>query len=201
MSTPNPLGRVVWGLLALVLAAAAWLGQSPDDELLAPRETRADRSGPTRDPASAPGPVPARTAPAAAPAKAAASASSEAWASPEWWQAQRTAWAQRAVLRDAPPPDSAAWGAWAPAPPAPEPRAADALAPQAPAFPHAWVGRVVDDAPRAVIAGPQRTWVLRVGEVLDGQWRLDTLGERQLGFTYLPLQQTVLVSARSSATP
>jgi hypothetical protein len=59
----------------------------------------------------------------------------------------------------------------------------------------------LDDQPRAVIAGPQRTWVLGAGDVLDGQWRLDTLGERQLGFTYLPLQQTVWVSARSAASP
>jgi hypothetical protein len=60
---------------------------------------------------------------------------------------------------------------------------------------------VVDTQPRAVIAGPQRTWLLAVGDTLDGQWRLQSLSDRQLTFLYLPLQQPLVVSARSSSTP
>lgn len=46
---------------------------------------------------------------------------------------------------------------------------------------------------KAVIAGPQATWVLAAGEVIDGQWRIDRVGPRGLELTYLPLQlpQTV----------
>lgn len=195
MSASRAPGRALWGVLALVLAAAAWLGQTPDDELLAPRDTRPDRSTPASRATS--------QADTAQPAEAMADGPRDALASPAWWQAQHTEWVRRATTTSERPLDMphAAWGSWAPEVPAPLARAPEQSAPQAPAFPHAWVGRVVDDMPRAVIAGPQRTWVLRTGEVLDGQWRLDALGERQLSFTYLPLQQTVLVSARSSATP
>lgn len=46
---------------------------------------------------------------------------------------------------------------------------------------------------KAVIAGPQATWVLGAGEVIDGQWRIERVGPRSLELTYLPLQlpQTV----------
>ena len=46
---------------------------------------------------------------------------------------------------------------------------------------------------KAVIAGPQATWVLAAGEVIDGQWRIDRIDPRGLTLTYLPLQlpQTV----------
>jgi hypothetical protein len=54
----------------------------------------------------------------------------------------------------------------------------------------------VDDVPRAVIAGPSTTWVLKVGDVIDGQWRIDTIQERQLGVTYLPLQQALSVTMK-----
>ncbi len=195
MSASRASGRVLWAVLALVLAATAWLGQTPDDELLAPPDTRTDRPGPA--------PSPALQADGVPPADAVASGPREALASPVWWQAQHTEWVRRVTGRAEHRPDMAhaAWGPWDPEVPPPVARLSEPSERQAPVFPHAWVGRVVDDMPRAVIAGPQRTWVLRAGEVLDGQWRLDALGERQLSFTYLPLQQTVLVSARSSATP
>jgi hypothetical protein len=66
----------------------------------------------------------------------------------------------------------------------------------APAFPYAWVGRYVDDTPRAVIAGPNRTWVLRQGDEIEGQWRLGAVAERQLTVTYLPLNQDQTVALK-----
>ncbi len=86
------------------------------------------------------------------------------------------------------------WGSQLPPPPPPPP--APPMVPVAPPFPHAWVGRYVDDVPRAVIAGPSTTWVLKVGDVIDGQWRIDTIQERQLGVTYLPLQQALSVTMK-----
>ena len=70
------------------------------------------------------------------------------------------------------------------------------MVPVAPPFPHAWVGRYVDDVPRAVITGASTTWVLKVGDVIDGQWRIDTIQDRQLGVTYLPLQQALSVTMK-----
>lgn len=83
--------------------------------------------------------------------------------------------------------------------------------PMAPRFPHAWVGRFNDDvvpqaahgasAPvpqiiaRAVLVGPQSTWVVRAGDVIEGQWRIDRIQDRTMSLTYLPLkqQQTVVM--------
>ena len=93
---------------------------------------------------------------------------------------------------------SGPWGSQLPPPPplAPPPPPAPPMVPVAPPFPHAWVGRYVDDVPRAVIAGPSTTWVLKVGDVIDGQWRIDSIQERQLGVTYLPLQQSLSVTMK-----
>lgn len=90
------------------------------------------------------------------------------------------------------------WGSQLPPapPPPPPPPPAPPMEPVAPPFPHAWVGRYVDDAPRAVIAGANTTWVLKVGDVVDGVWRIDTIQERQLGVTYLPLKQARSVTMK-----
>lgn len=82
--------------------------------------------------------------------------------------------------------------------------------PMAPRFPHAWVGRFNDDAPlqaassasapppvaRAVLTSPQSTWVVRVGDVIEGQWRIDRIQDRTMSLTYLPLQQQQTVVMR-----
>lgn len=195
MNAPSFRRPGLWVVLALVLSCAAWLGQSSDDELLASSGTRASR--------------PARSAPTGQRAQSApgALAGTAALKPDAWWQVHHAVWLQRASAAVVDPASARGGEAWQPWQPPVLPRVAgpadvtQELAPQAPPFPHAWVGRVVDDVPRAVISGPQRTWVLQAGDVIDGQWRLDTLGERQLGFTYLPLQQTVQVSARTSASP
>lgn len=48
---------------------------------------------------------------------------------------------------------------------------------------------------RAVLAGPQNTWVVRAGDVIEGQWRVDRIQDRTMSLTYLPLkqQQTVVM--------
>lgn len=75
----------------------------------------------------------------------------------------------------------------APPPPPPPPP------PMAPPFPHKWVGRYEDEAPRAVVAGPARTWVVQAGDVIDSQWRVDVVNAREMRLTYLPLQQSQTV--------
>lgn len=108
--------------------------------------------------------------------------------------------------------------AWAsmqpPPPPPPKPMAAADLPPPppptAPRFPHAWVGRFNDDAlpaaagvasaplpvNRAVISGPETTWVVRAGDVIEGQWRVDSIQERRMTLTYLPLNQQQTLGMR-----
>jgi hypothetical protein len=69
----------------------------------------------------------------------------------------------------------------------------------APAFPHRWLGRMNDEAPalnRAIVAGPQSTWVVREGDVIEGQWRVDKIQDRSMQLTYLPLQQSQTVTMR-----
>lgn len=90
---------------------------------------------------------------------------------------------------------STAWSSQQPPPPPPEPVLAPPP-PRAPAFPHAWVGRYIDDQPRAIINGPTTTWVVKVGDVIEGQWRVDRIQDRQLQLTYLPLQQTLSVAMK-----
>ena len=48
----------------------------------------------------------------------------------------------------------------------------------------------------AVISGPNNTWVVKAGDVLDGQWRVDTVDAGAVQFTYLPLSQTQTVSMK-----
>ncbi len=94
--------------------------------------------------------------------------------------------------------DLVAWASQQPPPPPPPPpyKPPPPPPPMAPAFSHAWVGRYVDNADRAVIAGASQTWVVKVGDVMDGQWRVDAIGERQMTLTYLPLMQTKTVSMK-----
>ena len=99
----------------------------------------------------------------------------------------------------------------------------------APRFPHAWIGRVNDEAvnavtapaaaavanasaaasgataaparparpiQRAVLAGPVATWVVKEGDVIEGQWRVDSIQDRTMRLTYLPLQQSQTVSMK-----
>ena len=49
---------------------------------------------------------------------------------------------------------------------------------------------------RAVLAGPVATWVVKEGDVIEGQWRVDSIQDRTMRLTYLPLQQSQTVSMK-----
>jgi len=71
--------------------------------------------------------------------------------------------------------------------------------PVAPPFPHQWLGRFNDETPpvpRAVVSGPQSTWVVRAGDVIEGQWRVDRIQDRTMTLTYLPLQQVQTIAMK-----
>jgi hypothetical protein len=110
-------------------------------------------------------------------------------------EAGNAAWASK--LPPPPPPPK-------PVPPPPPPP------PVAPPFPYQWVGRwqepqaapvaplAAKPAARelAVIAGPNQTWVVKVGDVIEGQWRIDAVTETSVQVTYLPLSQTQTIAMR-----
>lgn len=126
------------------------------------------------------------------------------------------------VLPPARPMTTASPSAWASMAPPPPPPVKEAPPPpppppMAPRFPHAWIGRVNDEtvsaapaassasaAParparpiqRAVLAGPVATWVVKEGDVIEGQWRVDRIQDRSMSLTYLPLQQSQTVSMK-----
>lgn len=194
----NP--RLGWILLA-VLGLCVFLAAqpSPDEDLAVQgRDRQAGQASPARGPASPATGARSEVAGgrgSAAPAARAASMPSPAQARDlAGWAG---AWARRSSDPWSPTLSEARWS-WAPQQPPPPPLAAaqEAPPPMAPAFPYAWVGRFVDEAPRAVIVGPNRTWVLAPGEVIEGQWRVGAIAERQLTVTYLPLNQDQSVALK-----
>jgi hypothetical protein len=69
----------------------------------------------------------------------------------------------------------------APAPPEPE---------RAPPLPFVYMGRMIEDGAVTVfLAAGGRSIVAREGEVIDGRYRVDEIGEGALQLTYLPLGQ------------
>jgi hypothetical protein len=80
-----------------------------------------------------------------------------------------------------PPPAVAA----APSGPPPAPPA-----PSAPPLPFTVLGKgVADGAWEVYLARPDRTYIARVGTVIDGMYRIDTIAPPTLTLTYLPLKQ------------
>lgn len=201
-------------LMALVLVGglAAYLGGQGDDELLASPKSGQTRHQRGRDQTTE-GQVSLRQG-AVGGSKI---ETMEPWVAralmdgAQRWQ-QRVQGEAHVDGRQKPVP---AWDSSRPPSPLPKLRAAeDALPPpppMAPRFPHAWVGRFNDESPgppasvaeapsvavaRAVLTGPLHTWVVRAGDVIEGQWRIDRIQDRTMSLTYLPLQQQQTVVMR-----
>ncbi len=139
---------ILFGALGLSLAATAWVASREDDAPVA--------AAPRRSPV------------AARPAAAAD------WPAP--LPASRPAWPAL------PPQARAAWGDKPPTAPTrvsalvAAGTGAELDAPEsAPPFPYQLVGRMTDTRPRVVLNGPQRSLLLGVGDVVDGQWRIEAI--------------------------
>lgn len=201
------MNRGLWLMLAVVGGLSLYLSSQSDDELLAPSRqpgAQARASSSVSGGGGANRPSDKRAAPM------------EPWVADGLtqgilrWQA-RSASDEGALLL-AKSGGASAWRSVQPPPPrvvvvdpGPPPE------PTAPPFPHAWVGRFNDEGlppaasgasavrspalVRAVLAGPQSTWVVRVGDVIEGLWRVDRIQDRSMSLTYLPLkqQQTVVM--------
>jgi hypothetical protein len=233
----------LWALLAVAVAAAAYVSSQGDDELVAAHgqgnKATANRSGSRGDAneKGAPGSIKA-SARAASSQKGAGRGAAQGpdgrllavqtalVGGVQQWQQRE---ARSAASLDA--EGAQAWAALLPPPPPEPPAMARQLAdtpppPMAPPFPHKWIGRFNDEpvadasaaqavasspvnashaatAPsqavqRVVVAGPSSIWVLREGDVIEGQWRVDHIDIRTMTLTYLPLKLTQTVAMNGS---
>ena len=169
MNAAKPLTRVQWALalaLGATVAACLWAAQLPTDDA-----ADLDLARPRR----------------AAPAS---QARSEA-AVPRWSAPAREAW---------PDPGAVALAAWQPPALVPTlavmaPMTAPAsLPPQAPAFPYQLIGRLVEAGrTQALLGAEQRSLAVQVGDTIDGQWRVQAIGDESLELLWLPgpLPQTL----------
>jgi len=109
---------------------------------------------------------------AAAPASAAASKPASTW--PIRLVAEpREAWA---------PPTDPLFAAWSPPPP------------RAPNFPYQLMGRMEEGGvAQALLSGPLRSFGVRAGDVIDGQWRVEQVGATGVKLVWIPggLPQTL----------
>ncbi len=158
--------RALWFTLCLTLAVTGWTalhtGASADDSgdsvVLAP-VARSGRDHPsTLRATGAPWPAPAR-------------------------RPERRHWDDAA---------SAAWLAWAPPapPPAPPPPVTQAFVgprePTVPQFPYTLIGRIDDGQPLALLSGPSHSLAVKATDVIDGQWRIDSIEADGIEMTWLP---------------
>lgn len=157
------LGYVM--LLAMTLAAARWAGgQDPPAGPVRPE--RAERPSGSRDVASEPLPELAidklgRRAPAAS--------AKDLFPATSWEQQARAE-----QLKNNPPPK--------PAPPPP---------PQAPPLPFTYMGKMIEDGKVTVfLVRGDRNVIARAGDTIEGVYRVDSIDDRFVQFTYLPLNQT-----------
>lgn len=187
MTTPNQRQLTLAAALALTLAATLWLALGDEADNNAAQPVAGNSRAPVLTASSS------RSATAAGLSKTTAGTKTDAAAPLDWAPVARPAWAQ-------PPADDAAqFAAWSPPPPPPAPPVVappppPPAAPQAPPFPYQLIGRLVEgNQAQILLAGPNRTLAVRVGDVVDGQWRVDQINEGGLNLTWLPakLNQTL----------
>lgn len=193
MTTPNKRQLTLGVALALTLAATLWLavGGAADNNSAAQPVAGHSRA-PVLTASSS------RSATAAGLTKTTTGTKAEAAAPLDWAPVARPAWAQ-------PPADDAQFAAWSPPPPPPAPPFVappppPPAAPQAPPFPYQLIGRLVEGTQAQILlAGPSSTLAVRVGDVVDGQWRVDQINEGGLNLTWLPakLNQTIVFRPNS----
>ncbi len=175
MSASKPLTRGQWALglaLGATVAACLWAAQLPQAE-----DSVTDLAA-----------LASRRSPAGL---ASASASAPL---PRWSTAAREPWPEVA------PSALAAWQAPAPAAPTPTPLPAPSAQPplpappQAPPFPYQLIGRLSQAGQvQALLGSEQRSLAVRAGDTIDGQWRVQAIGDDSLELLWLPgpLPQTL----------
>jgi len=80
-----------------------------------------------------------------------------------------------------------------PPPPPPPP-------PQAPPLPFTFMGKLIDDGKTIVfLTKADRNYVVRMGDTIDGTYRVDEIGEQSMTLTYLPLESKQSLAVGSPA--
>lgn len=185
--------------LALTLLLVGWVALNDDpvdgDGSAEPPQRRAPASARIAD-----------GAPSATAARRARDASVEderaltaAWP-PSPADAVRPAWPTASA------PALFAWGAppqiessSASTPPAPAAPDEPPPAPHPPPLPYTLIGRLEDSGQvMALLAGPTRTLSARTGDVLDGQWRIDSIQPNAVTLTWLPANVIQILAYRPS---
>jgi len=212
--------KSMWMTLIAVLAVAGWMSTQGEDELVAPSKSGKAASRPSSgkaDRLASRGPTSSKGA-----SKSDAPAA-DTWVARSLIDGVK-AWQQRTGLGPLDAGAPLAWAGNAPPPPPPAPYVEPPPPPPpvAPPFPHRWVGRFIDEpstvagaasassavlaspaampssaaggVQRAVLAGTLATWVVKAGDVIEGQWRIDQIQDRQMRLTYLPLKQSLSIS-------
>jgi len=74
-------------------------------------------------------------------------------------------------------------------------------APVAPPFPYRYVGRMtgIDGKTGVYIASDQELLQVRAGQTVAGTFRIDTIDDRQIALTYLPLEERVILPTPTAA--
>lgn len=198
----------LWIALLASLGLSAWLALQPDEA-----EDVASLVPATRPAAPAAGAAADRTAGTTAGTTVGSSAGSTPSSRPATAisaasMASPATLALPARAADWPAASAAAllaWGAPRAVMPAPRPAVAAGPAaapdrPRAPPFPYQWIGTLDDGrGAQALLGGPLRGASVRAGQVLDGQWRVERVGERQLDLLWLPGEQGVTVRSGALA--
>ncbi|MFG6448895.1 hypothetical protein ACG0Z6_11685 [Roseateles sp. BYS180W] len=174
--------QALWAsALGATLAATLW-SATQDDEADAPAAAQAL--------------VRARPSPAA-PSTATPGATASAAPTPPTWNPaplQRQPWPSAkadALLAWAPPPPPPE------APPPPPPSPPPAPPPVAPPFPYQAIGRMEEGGQTVLfVANAQRSAALRVGDVLDGSWRVEHIGPQGAQLRWLPAGLPVNIALR-----
>lgn len=84
---------------------------------------------------------------------------------------------------------------WNTPPPREQRRPAPPVAPMAPPFPYTIAGSIVDaNGMMIVFTNQQQNFALRVGEVLDKTYRVESIDPQSVTLTYLPLGLTQRVA-------
>ncbi|MDF3839571.1 hypothetical protein P3W85_42535 [Cupriavidus basilensis] len=85
-----------------------------------------------------------------------------------------------------------------PPPPAPPPPALPPAAPTAPPLPFGYVGALGADAAKeqVFLSSGERLLIVSLGDVIDGQYRLESITATGVTFTYLPLNVKQVMSTQ-----
>ena len=89
---------------------------------------------------------------------------------------------------------------WTPPPPPPPPATVEPVRPppppSAPPLPYRFIGMLEQksDQPTAFLAKGEALHVVKVGDIVDGAYRIESLSAAKVVFTYLPLKQQQTLS-------